>query len=312
MLKWLQTKLHEKKTTERMERHIRTAKGPNLHRLAIAVTMTALEDDLLKEELQKVRADQKDVFLMTYECLIMWAILNGVAAAGVPEATLDDLVNAIRDHLADHGFYKQGDFEKLWEQTYFWMPQFAKPTRDGNYYPAAAFVQVPGAAGLTNSYGPGYTFGTHFANLIQSMTDIGASAGKQHQELWSSTPNLAAMIDPPPSPGSALEAAIEASTVGIVNGYRKIAELNNIPPSRMTSDAMILEIYSRVMTAFKDTAEQRGEHIPAVCVNKIVLKFLCMYEKMPAGFWEEHLDYEIKRYKADGLRPDYKEELHLF
>ena len=58
--------------------------------------------------------------------------------------------------------------------------------------------------------------------------------------------------------------------------------------------------------------QQRGEHIPAVCVNKIVLKFLCMYEKMPAGFWEEHLDYEIKRYKADGLRPEYKEELHLF
>ena len=113
----------------------------------------------------------------------MWAILNGVASAHVPEDTLDDLVNVIRDHLADHGFYKVGEkFEKLWEQTYFWMPQFAKPTKDGNYFPAAAFIQVPGAAGLTNSYGPGYTFWDTLANLIQSMTDIGAFAGNQHQD----------------------------------------------------------------------------------------------------------------------------------
>ena len=47
-------------------------------------------------------------------------------------------------------------------------------------------------------------------------------------------------------------------------------------------------------------------------MNKIVLKFLYMYEKMPAGFWEEHLDYEIKSYKAQGLRPEYKEEPTYF
>ena len=57
---------------------------------------------------------------MTYKCLIIGAILNGVAyCPQLPEDTLDDLVNVIRDHLADHGFYKVGDFEKLWEQTYF-------------------------------------------------------------------------------------------------------------------------------------------------------------------------------------------------
>ena len=88
-------------------------------------------------------------------------------------------------------------------------------------------------------------------------------------------------------PGSALEAAREASKILIVSGYRRIAGQNGCPPSTMVSDEKIIEIYSRVNTAFSQAAEKRGENIPAVFVNRIVLKFLFVHEKMPAFFFDE-------------------------
>ena len=80
----------------------------------------------------------------------------------------------------------------------------------------------------------------------------------------------------------------------------------------MTSDEKIIEIYSRVVTAFCQAAKQRGETIPAVFLNRIVLKFLTVHEKMPAEFFGDHLQYEVEKYIAEGLRPDYKQELPLF
>ncbi|MGO8927066.1 MAG: hypothetical protein ACLQU3_09285 [Limisphaerales bacterium] len=59
------------------------------------------------------------------------------------------------------------------------------------------------------------------------------------------------------------------------------------------------------------TAAQRGEVIPAVFLNRIGLKFLFVHEKMPACFFDEHLQYEVDKYIAEGLRPDYKQELPL-
>ena len=80
----------------------------------------------------------------------------------------------------------------------------------------------------------------------------------------------------------------------------------------MTSDEKIMEIYSRVCSAFSQAAERRGEHIPAVYLNRIVLKFLQVYEKMPQHFFDEHLRYELDKYVAEGLRPEYRQELPLF
>ncbi len=73
-----------------------------------------------------------------------------------------------------------------------------------------------------------------------------------------------------------------------------------------------MEIYSRVITAFRQAAEQRGEIIPAEFLNRIVLQFLFIHERMPAFFFDEHLRYEIDKYIREGLRPDYKQELPLF
>jgi len=47
-------------------------------------------------------------------------------------------------------------------------------------------------------------------------------------------------------------------------------------------------------------------------MNTIVLKFLQIYENMPAEFFSQHLAYEVDLYAKNGLRPDYQRDLKLF
>jgi hypothetical protein len=98
----------------------------------------------------------------------------------------------------------------------------------------------------------------------------------------------------------------------LVTGYRHEAATQGCAPTSKTSDKKIIEIYSKVGTAFQQAAERRGELIPATILNFIVLKFLQVHEMMGDAMMESHLQYEIENYLATGLRPDYRRELHLF
>jgi hypothetical protein len=115
----------------------------------------------------------------------------------------------------------------------------------------------------------------------------------------------------PAKPRTMLDDVQDVSARLIVKGYRKIASQYGCAPTAKTTDAKIFEIYKHVTTAFHQAAQQRGEHISAPFDNRIVLKFLHVFEMMPGNF-EKHLDYEVEKYLAEGLRPDYKEALQLF
>ncbi|MBN8571317.1 MAG: hypothetical protein J0M18_16975 [Ignavibacteria bacterium] len=92
----------------------------------------------------------------------------------------------------------------------------------------------------------------------------------------------------------------------IIKSYRDIAKKINGAPSAKTSDEKILDIYRKVLIAFKAEASQRGERIPAVNLNSIALKFMQVYEMSGEEFFNEHLEYEIIKYHNEGLREDYK------
>lgn len=92
----------------------------------------------------------------------------------------------------------------------------------------------------------------------------------------------------------------------IIKSYRDIAKRNNGAPSAKTSDEKILEIYRKVLIAFKAEATARGERIPAVNLNAIALQFMQVYEMTGEQFFNEHLEYEINKYHYEGLREDYK------
>jgi hypothetical protein len=103
----------------------------------------------------------------------------------------------------------------------------------------------------------------------------------------------------------------EVSSRLIVKGYRRIAAQHGCAPTEKTTDVKIMEIYTLVTTTFHQAAKQRGEQISALYDNHIVLKFLQLYEMTP-GHLEQHLQYEIKKYLVEGLRPEHKQELQLF
>lgn len=114
-----------------------------------------------------------------------------------------------------------------------------------------------------------------------------------------------------PKPRTMLDDVQEVVGKLTVKGYRKIATQHGCAPTAKTSDQKIMEIYSNVLTAFHQAEQQRGEHIPAVFKNCIVLKFLQGYEMRSEEHMQEHLKYEVNKFLQEGLRPDYKQALEL-
>lgn len=98
--------------------------------------------------------------------------------------------------------------------------------------------------------------------------------------------------------------------VAIASGYRRIARERQCAPTAKTSDSEILEIYRLVGTAFREASDQRGEQLRAVNLNCIVLSFLQLREMMPE-ILEAHLKHEVQKYRLEGLREDFKQEVRL-
>jgi hypothetical protein len=118
---WLKTKLAQKQVADRMRKHMATASGSPLHTGVIAAAMAALDDDLVQNQLSKIPADQRDMFMMTYECIVMWAILRGVALAEIPQPAQIGAL-AMRNHFQRYAIYVPDQFGKLWDETRKCLP----------------------------------------------------------------------------------------------------------------------------------------------------------------------------------------------
>lgn len=116
-----------------------------------------------------------------------------------------------------------------------------------------------------------------------------------------------------PLPQSKQEEARNTANGLAVSIFRNIYSQQQTGPSPEMSDALILGIYRRVGCAFREVSKDRGDFIESAVINVIVLKFLEIYRSAGPGFFDEHLQYEISKYKAEGLRADYSQKpLHLF
>lgn len=103
----------------------------------------------------------------------------------------------------------------------------------------------------------------------------------------------------------------EAAGDAIVVGYRRLAAANGCAPTQKTTDREIVELYSKVGSAFQSAAQARGEHLRAGVINRIVLKFLQVKESMGTALLDDHLSYEVEKYRLEGLRSDYQHDLPL-
>ncbi len=115
-----------------------------------------------------------------------------------------------------------------------------------------------------------------------------------------------------PSRGTVLERAHAAADTIIIAAYRELARQSGGAPSAKTSDAEIVALYGRIAKAFSEVAPQRNERLSAGSINMLVLYFLHAKENHQPKFFEEHLQYELEKYRASGLRESYQKELNLF
>ncbi len=98
----------------------------------------------------------------------------------------------------------------------------------------------------------------------------------------------------------------------LVKRLRNIGEFNNTAPTEKTSDEKIIEIYTLICSTFRKASSEKQERIPANNLNTIAMKFFKVYEEFGEDFMQEHLEYELKKYTTEGLRPEYQRGISLF
>lgn len=98
----------------------------------------------------------------------------------------------------------------------------------------------------------------------------------------------------------------------LVKRLRGIGEYNNTAPTANISDEKIIEIYTLICTSFRKASLEKQERIPADNLNTIAMKFFKVYEEFGESFMQEHLEYELKKYTTEGLRPEYQRGISLF
>ncbi|MFO1221105.1 MAG: hypothetical protein U1E89_22305 [Burkholderiaceae bacterium] len=119
---------------------------------------------------------------------------------------------------------------------------------------------------------------------------------------------------PSPSPNTGatvLDRIEDLAAKVLVPGYRRVAAERGCAPTDKTTDQQIIDLYKKVGTAFREVSEQRGERLSAGTLNFIVLKFLQLREMFGDEMLEKHLAHELDKYRWEGLRPDYKQDLRL-
>lgn len=98
----------------------------------------------------------------------------------------------------------------------------------------------------------------------------------------------------------------------LVKRLRNIGEYNNTAPTENISDEKIIEIYTLICSSFRKASTEKQERIPANNLNTIAMKFFKVYEDFGEDFMQEHLEYELKKYANEGLRPEYQKGISLF
>lgn len=105
---------------------------------------------------------------------------------------------------------------------------------------------------------------------------------------------------------------VDTLNASVVKRFRSIGELNNVAPTDKMTDDKIIEIYTLICTKFRKASVEKEERILADNLNIIALKFFNVYENFGEVYMKEHLEYEVNKYKKEGLRPEYKREIALF
>jgi hypothetical protein len=162
--------LTQRKLIKRLKEHCAVAQGSDRERLFIAAAMCELENEMVQKECGKLPADQQKIFLMTYECFLMWSLKFGFEKVLNPEDTKSAVV-ALQKHFARHACYEPETFEKIWAKMQETMPSAMIPKGDlGVAWPVFEMTQAATLAGFELTPPLDYRFGCH---IIFTMNHFG-------------------------------------------------------------------------------------------------------------------------------------------
>lgn len=107
----------------------------------------------------------------------------------------------------------------------------------------------------------------------------------------------------------AAESSLEKGSLGkkIKNTGRRLG-FNNIDSF---TEQEVEDLHGKVVARFREVARFRGEQLEDGMLNFITLHFFKTATSLGKEFLVSHLDYEIEKYKVDGLRETYGHSLDL-
>lgn len=163
-------------------RYYNSAKGNDFAKTSFALLMMELEDDLIKRITLKHPLEQQKIFLMAYECFVMWLIKFNIERSLQRESVVQ-LLGTLRDNIRDCGHYEQGVFEEIWEAVQDAMPVCLTPgTKTGVPVPWVHIVTSCTVRGIEIHPIPDFKFMAHvdltFKN-VREFTEAMLNATKE-------------------------------------------------------------------------------------------------------------------------------------
>jgi hypothetical protein len=165
------------------ERHFVAAEGSFLERLFIAAAMSAIEDDDVQRQRLKLSSEDQMVFMMTYECFVIWSLMRGMETV-LKQEEVKSACFAMQRHFAKQAWYRPHVFEKIWDGMQVFMPMAMKYDDTHPPYPVAEMLMAADYAGCSlPSIGTDFRFGIHVGLTMVILAEFGRQTAKEHITL---------------------------------------------------------------------------------------------------------------------------------
>jgi len=187
MFTWLKERWLRRKAQQQDGEHFAADEGSYIERMCIMGLMMATEAEPIKEQREQttpedqLTPEDKMIFMMGYECCMMWAIKSGIEKVLQPEE-VNATVLAMQKHVAKHGWYKAGAFEKIWASMEIFMPiAMSQGPNAPPPFPIAEIMMALNDAGYPLYHMPhGLHFGVYVLRIIRELTSAAQSDATEH------------------------------------------------------------------------------------------------------------------------------------
>ena len=170
MIDWWMQRREQKRVMRVINRHYKQTQGNELHRLVAAMVLCELERHAVRTECKRRPKDERLIFLIAYECFILWIIKTSFESVVSP-TRIQKLIDATKNYIEEHGHYEPEIFERLWNSILLHMPFAMIPGEDGTTFPVAELMLSVNFAGYPINQNCSPEFAIHVMATIPYMLE---------------------------------------------------------------------------------------------------------------------------------------------